>query len=125
MTMTRIPENDRDLIEQAIYLPMIVIILERDLQIIEKAPFKINRPYLTLVENTLKKVQRDLKEVRDKMRKGNMKVHQISHDDTFTMFSFLYKGYEEQHNYFNPRLRNKCEELLDFYLNKKDFRTIT
>ncbi|MCM3180867.1 hypothetical protein [Cytobacillus horneckiae] len=43
--MTRIPENDRDLIEQAIYLPMIVIILERDLQIIEKAPFKINRPY--------------------------------------------------------------------------------
>ncbi|MGX1431259.1 hypothetical protein ACUXCC_003746, partial [Cytobacillus horneckiae] len=31
--MTRIPENDRDLIEQAIYLPMIVIILERDLQI--------------------------------------------------------------------------------------------
>ncbi|MGX1433094.1 hypothetical protein ACUXCC_004937, partial [Cytobacillus horneckiae] len=33
MTMTRIPENDRDLIEQAIYLPMIVIILERDLQI--------------------------------------------------------------------------------------------
>ncbi|MBN6890052.1 hypothetical protein ACUXCC_005575 [Cytobacillus horneckiae] len=117
--MTRIPENDRDLIEQAIYLPMIVIILERDLQIIEKAPFKINRPYLTLVENTLKKVQRDLKEVRDKMRKGNMKVNQVSRDDTFTMFSFLYKGFEEQHNYFNPRLRNKCEELLDYYLNKK------
>lgn len=123
--MTRIPENDRDLIEQAIYLPMIVIILERDLQIIEKAPFKIKRPYLTLVENALKKVQRDLKEVREKMRKGNMKVHQVSRDDTFTMFSFLYKGFEEQHNYFNPRLRNKCEELLDFYLNKKDFRTTT
>ncbi|MBN6886259.1 hypothetical protein ACUXCC_000917 [Cytobacillus horneckiae] len=121
--MTRIPENDRDLIEQAIYLPMIVIILERDLQIIEKAPFKINRPYLTFVENALRKVQRDLKVVKSNMRKGNMKVQQIGHDESFTMYSFLYQGYEEQHNYFNPRLRNKCEELLDFYLNKKDLRT--
>lgn len=48
-----------------------------------------------------------------------MKVHQISHDETFTLFSFQYKGFEEQHNYFNPRLRNKCEELLTYYLLKK------
>lgn len=25
--MTRIPENDRDILEQAIYLPMVIIIL--------------------------------------------------------------------------------------------------
>lgn len=75
--------------------------------------------FLKNLEKALKAVQRDLKEVRDKMRKGNMKVHQVNRDETFTMFSFLYKGFEEQHNYFNPRLRNKCEELLDVYLNKK------
>ncbi|MDQ0268678.1 hypothetical protein J2S17_000547 [Cytobacillus purgationiresistens] len=55
------------------------------------------------------------------MRKSNMKLNQVSRDETFTMYSFFYKGFEEQHNYFNPRLRNKCEELLNFYLNKKDF----
>ncbi|MCM3324223.1 hypothetical protein [Cytobacillus kochii] len=115
--MTRINEADRNLLEQAIYLPMIIIILERDLKIIEKSPFKIKQPYITLMENTIKNVQRDLKEVKDKLRKENMRVNQIGHDESFTMYEFHYKGYDEQHSYFNPRIRNKCEELFNFYLN--------
>ncbi|MEK5108606.1 hypothetical protein MHI57_18190 [Cytobacillus sp. FSL K6-0129] len=116
--MTRINEADRDVLEQAIYLPMVIIILERDLQVIENSPFKIKQPYITLMENTIKKVQSDLKEVKQKMKKGNMRVKQIGHDESFTMYEFQYKGYDEQHNYFNPRIRNKCEELLNFYLSK-------
>ncbi len=34
--MTRIPENDRDMMEKAIYLPMVLIILNRDLTIIDR-----------------------------------------------------------------------------------------
>ncbi|MDQ0186307.1 hypothetical protein [Cytobacillus kochii] len=86
--MIRIYEADRDVLEQAIYLPMIMIILERDLKIIEKSPFRINQPYITLMENTIKKVQRDLKEVKDKLRKENMRVNQIGHDESFTMYEF-------------------------------------
>ncbi|MED1607738.1 hypothetical protein P4U90_20670 [Cytobacillus kochii] len=119
--MTRINEADRNVLEQAIYLPMIIIILERDIKIIEKSPFKIKQPYITLMENTIRKVRSDLKEVKDKMRNGNMRVNQIGHDESFTMYEFHYKGYDEQHNYFNPRIRNKCEELLSFYLKKKEY----
>jgi len=46
-------------------------------------------------------------------------IEQVSHDDAFTGFLFLYKGYEEQHNYFNPRIRNKVQELLSLYLYKR------
>jgi hypothetical protein len=53
------------------------------------------------------------------MRKGQMKVEQVARDEAFTMFLFIYKGFEEQHNYFNPRIRNKVQELLEFYLFKK------
>lgn len=114
--MTRIPDNDRDIIEQALYLPMVLTVLEKDRLIFDKAPFKLKQPYLNLLEETIKAVQRDLKEVKLNMRKGNMKLQQIGHDDTFTQFMFFYKGYEEQHNYFNPRIRNKVQELLEFYL---------
>lgn len=117
--MTRIPSNDRDILEQAMYLPMVMTVLERDRIVFEKSPFKLNQPYLNLLEESFKAVQKDLKTARDYMRVNKMKVAEIKRDDTFTMFMFLYKGYEEQHNYFNPRIRNKVQELLEYYLYKR------
>ncbi|CAM3785917.1 hypothetical protein [Cytobacillus oceanisediminis] len=117
--MTRIPEEDRNVMEQAIYLPMVLTILNRDLIVINKSPFKLKQPYLDLVEETLKVIQNELSEVKRYMNKNQLKVHEIKRDDAFTMFMFLYKGYEEHHNYFNPRIRNKVQELMVYYLFKR------
>ena len=114
--MTRIPQKERDKIEQAIYLPMVLTILERDLALFHKGPFKLSKPYIEWIELTLGKVQRELSEANRFLRKENIKVREIRRDEAFTMFSFIYKGYEEHHNYFNPRIRNKVEELMKFYL---------
>ncbi|WP_307256787.1 hypothetical protein [Oikeobacillus pervagus] len=117
--MTRIPTNDRDLLEKAIYLPMLLIILNRDYTLIKNSPFKLPKPYLTWLSETMKAVQHDLAHVKTLMRKRRMKVEKLDSDDSFTMYLFHYKGYVEQHNYFNPRLRNKVEELLRFYLYER------
>ena len=115
--MTKIPEGDRDIMEQAIYLPMVLTILNRDIEIVSSSPFKLKQPYLDLIEETMKIIQKELKEIKYYMRQQKLKVEKISHDEAFTGFLFLYKGYEEQHNYFNPRIRNKVQELLSFYLS--------
>ncbi|MGG3471131.1 hypothetical protein ABES02_27130 [Neobacillus pocheonensis] len=117
--MTRIPESDRDIMEKAIYLPMVLIILNRDLAVVEKSPFKLKKPYLELIEETMKDIQRELAEVKQYMKKNKLQVIETNRDDAFTMFMFIYKGYEENHNYFNPRIRNKVQELMEFYLLKR------
>ncbi|PLS02979.1 hypothetical protein [Neobacillus cucumis] len=117
--MTRIPENDRDIMEKAIYLPMVLIVLNRDLAVVENSPFKLKKPYLNLIEETMKEIQRELAEVKQYMQKNKMKVVEIKRDDAFTMYMFIYKGYEENHNYFNPRIRNKVQELLETYFSKR------
>jgi hypothetical protein len=117
--MTRIPEADRDIIEKAIYLPMVLIVLNRDLTVFEQSPFKLRKPYLELVEDAIKVIQKELYEVKQFLRKNKIQVKEINRDESFTMFSFLYKGYEEQHSYFNPRIRNKVQELMEYYLLKK------
>lgn len=117
--MTRIPENDRNILEQAIYLPMVLTILKRDLQIIDSSPFKLKRPYLEMIEETMKVIQGELAHVKKYMRTNKMKVERIQSDDAFTMYMFLYKGYEEHHNYFNPRLRNRVEDLMRHYLYRR------
>ncbi|MFJ5622470.1 hypothetical protein ACIQD3_06910 [Peribacillus loiseleuriae] len=116
--MTRIPEHDHNIIEKALYLPMVVTIFNRDLQIIEGSSLKMKRPYLEMVEAALKLVQSDLVQVKKYLRKENIKVSELKRDQEFTMYRFLYKGYEEHHNYFNPRLKNKVEELLRSYFKE-------
>lgn len=117
--MTRIPEEERDMMEKAIYLPMVITVLNRDLSVIDKSPFKLKKPYLLLVEETLKVIQTELAEVKRCMKQQHLKVAEIHRDEAFTMFMFLYKGFEEHHNYFNPRIRNKVQELLEYYLYRR------
>ncbi|KRG16660.1 hypothetical protein [Lederbergia galactosidilytica] len=117
--MTRIPINDLEIIEQAIYLPILLTILQRDLQLVERTPFKLGNPYINLIEETIATIQRDLSKVKYYMQQHKIKVQRLKSDDAFTMYCFFYKGYEELHNYFNPKLRHKTEELLEAYLKKK------
>ena len=121
--MTRIPEKDRDIMEQAIYLPMVLVVLNRDLSVVENSPFKLKNPYLVLIEETMKSVQKELAIVKSYLNNNNLIVEEVKRDDAFTMFLFIYKGYEEQHNYFNPRIRNKVQELMIHYLFKR-FNTV-
>lgn len=116
--MAIIPEDDRKIIEQSILLPMLLTVLERDRQIFEQLPVKLKTPYLNLIEKTMKAVQKDLKDVKLKMKKGNMKAYEISRDSGFTGYMFVCHGYEERHDYFNPNIRNKIQLLLEHYLNK-------
>ncbi|MBP2241110.1 Fe-S cluster biosynthesis and repair protein YggX [Cytobacillus eiseniae] len=125
--MTRIPEGERIIMEQAFYLPMLLTVLNRDLLVFNKSPFKLTQPYLNLVEETIQVIQKELEEVKRYMKSNTLKVHQVKRDEAFTMFLFHYKGHEEHLNYFNPRIRNKVQELMDYYLFKrhleKDSRT--
>lgn len=118
--MTRIPPEERNIIEQAIYLPMVLTVLNRDIQSVTTSTIKLKEPYLHLIEETMKVVQKELSEIKRYMSKNKMKVYQSNQDEAFTMFTFLYKGYEEHHNYFNPRIRNKVQELLEYYLFKRE-----
>ncbi|MCM3667416.1 hypothetical protein M3181_00190 [Mesobacillus maritimus] len=117
--MTRISKQDRDILEQAIYLPMVLTILDRDIQIIENSSLKLKKPYLELIEETMRAIQLKLANVKRYMKQHSLKVEKLKQDEAFTMYLFLYKGYEEQHNYFNPRIRNKVQELMTDYLLKR------
>ncbi|NHM31726.1 hypothetical protein [Neobacillus terrae] len=117
--MTRIPEEERNVMEKAIYLPMVLTILNRDLAVVEKSPFKLKKPYLELIEETMRDVHADLAKAKKYMIAKKLKVLETKRDDTFTMFMFVYNGFEEHHNYFNPRIRNKVQEIMEYYFFKR------
>ncbi|PCK22030.1 hypothetical protein CEY02_05635 [Bacillus pumilus] len=114
--MTRLSRIQLQMMEQAIFLPMVISILNRDLaHLKEHQPFKLNEPYIQLVTFTLKEAQKELYQLKQDLRKEKMKVQQIEHDEGFTTYLFVMDGYEEKHKYFNPRIRHRVEELLTYY----------
>lgn len=118
--MALITDHERDVIEKEIYLPMLITILERDKKAIELSQVKIKQPYIELIENAIKKVNKDIRENRIYMNKNKIKVFKVNGDEVFTKYRFICRGINEDHNYFNPRLKNRCEELLSEYLSPSD-----
>lgn len=114
--MTRLSKEQINLFEQAIYLPLLLIVLERDTSIIKDSGIKLKEPYLTLIDQVMRKIQLQLKQIKTDMKQQQMKLHKLKQDESFTMYAFLFNGYEEHHNYFNPRIRNKVNELLMHYI---------
>ena len=113
--MPLIPGEALPYFENMIYLPMVLIVLEKDRQAFEVGPFKLKRPYIEMVEQAIQIVQKELKDTRIHLRRHNMKVLKEKSDDTFTEYVFFYAGYEEHRRYLNVRLRNRVEELLRVY----------
>ncbi|MEK4666563.1 hypothetical protein [Niallia sp. FSL R7-0271] len=117
--MTKILVEDLRLVEQSIYLPLVLSVLEYDRKVTEITPFKIKLVYLDLIEHTMLKVQKDLKKINDEMRKLKMKVIRGENDGTFTVYDIYYKGYHEAHRFFNAHLKNNTQKLLSYYLHRE------
>ena len=116
--MQFIPPEALPYFENMIYLPMIIKILERDRGEIEIGSFKLKKPYVEIIEGSLKIAKNDMKQATVYLKRNNMKVVKNLNDGTFTEYLFLYKGYEDHRKYLNIRLRNRTEELMTIYFEK-------
>lgn len=113
--MPLIPEEALPRFENAIYFPILISILEKDLETIKGGPFKLTVPYTTILEGALKAIRAEHKQTNIYLKRNNMKVIKSVNDGTFTKYTFMYGGYEEHRKYLNVRLRNRTEELISVY----------
>ncbi len=113
--MPLIPTEALPHFENMIYLPMLLVILNKDRDSFEKGPFKLKGPYVKLVDQAEKFARAELKETTIYLGRHNMKVIRSKTDDTFTEYVLTHGGYEDHRRYLNVRLRNRTEELLGIY----------
>lgn len=105
-------------LENMIYLPMILTILEKDRLLIQKGEFKLKKPYLGLLDGVAKHVHKELGNTAAYLRMNQLTVIRGKMDDIFTEYIFLHDHQEERRRYLNVRLRNRTEELLTQYLRQ-------
>ncbi|RND00649.1 hypothetical protein [Lysinibacillus halotolerans] len=116
--MAHIPIETVPYLEAAIYLPMLLIVLEKDHAQIENGQFKLKRPYIYLIDEARRYAEDDLKKTKDYLKNHQLRVVQGNRDELFTEYHFHYMKIMEVRRYSNIRLRNQVEDLLKLYLNK-------
>jgi len=114
--MIQIPDSDLKIIDQSIFLPMLLTVLQRDLSAVENIPFKLKTPYQHVIEKTIQEVQKDLSEAKRYLHKNYIKIIRGKSENNFTDYTVIYKGGKDQRHYFNDKIRNNVEDLLDYYL---------
>ncbi|MGM7700821.1 hypothetical protein ACSVDE_03790 [Pseudalkalibacillus sp. Hm43] len=100
------------LIDRFILYPMLLTILNRDLQIFQRAPFKFTQPYILWIEEKMREITQELHQIRKEMRAKNIKVsfHRV-YEDT-SEYHVIVRGYDEVIKYSNFHLRNQAELTL-------------
>lgn len=116
--MAHIPIEAVPHLEAAIYLPMLLIVLEKDQAQIEAGQFKLKRPYIYLIDEARKRAEVDLRKTKAYLKNHQLRVVQGKRDEMFTEYQFHYKQVMDVRRYSNIRLRNHVEDLLKFYLDK-------
>lgn len=116
--MAHIPIETVPYLEAAIYLPMLLIVLEKDHAQIENGQFKLKRPYIYLIDEARRYAEDDLKKTKNYLKNHQLRVVQGNRDELFTEYQFHYMRIMEVRRYSNIRLRNQVEDLLKLYLNK-------
>ena len=111
-----IPSDTLSYFDNMIYLPMLLTILSNDRVSVEKGSYKIKGPYFKLIDQAIERVQIEIKTTHDYMRVNQLKLIKGETDETFTTYTFVYQGYEDQRRYLNARLKNRTEELLEYFL---------
>ncbi len=111
-----IPEHDELIIEKAIYLPLLVKILNRDLAVIEQSQFKFKQPYINFVDKVNHSIQKELSETKKYMFDNKIKVVESGTEGSLLKYLIVYKGYERLDKYYIYTLRMRSERMLEDYL---------
>lgn len=118
--MTHIPQQVVPLFEAGIYLPMLLIIVNHDIETIENGEFKLKGPYLHLLEDVRQEIEKDLERTKQEFKKQSMRLKRGNRDKLFTEFYFYYGDTIELRRYSNIRLRNHSEFLFEQYLKRQE-----
>lgn len=102
--------------ENQIYLPMLIKVLEKDIDQINNQPLKLKRPYLKIIESAIEMIHNDLKASEMYLLRNSMKVFKRESNGDSTTYVFQSRGVEDHHKFLNVEIKNKCEELLGAYL---------
>ncbi len=110
--MRYLTDEELGIASRFLFLSMAIVVIQQDIQNIQKGAFKIKEPYIQLLEKMNANALAERRQLRTIMENKKLRVMLINKNDSFSSYLFYCKGNEEKRNYFNPAIRKKVEEIV-------------
>ena len=114
--MIALTDEERKAVKDAIILPMVLTVLERDKNII-KEQIKLNQPYLDIIEKAMKRAHADLVQARAFMRKQGIKIYDKERNERSITHKYVCRGYHHEDTFLWDYLQVQVEVLLGYYIS--------
>lgn len=98
-----------------ILLPLVLTAYERDKKLAQET-FKTPDPYIRMIDEAMLRVEKDLKEVRQYMRKNGIKVYEQRRTDKELEAKYMHRGYHADMDLMWSVVRSSCRILMEKYL---------
>lgn len=119
----QITNEEASYVKLYLILPLILAAFERDKKIAEKV-FKTPRPYVSLLENAIKQVEGELREVRRKFRLHGIKVYEEQHTELRIEARYLCRGYRYNMSLSWNLIKAESSVLMEKFLGLDIFKYI-
>lgn len=111
-----ISKEQENLVHDYIVRTYLLNILENDLITINNSNFKLKLPYIHVVETVLKKIRIELRDMKIKMKRLEIKVSEPFLDNVeFWQYDYYVRGYHAFSRYWDAALKMHGEKLLNGY----------
>ena len=105
--------------DQSIYLPLARKLLERDLATIQNGElFKIKEPYIRVIQQTIEKINNELKNVKTNMYKIGLKVVEGEQEGLFKKYDWFCRGYNGTRTFNSHNIKMQVRDILLYYMTE-------
>lgn len=119
----QITNEEASYVKLYLILPLILSAFERDKRIAEKV-FKTPKPYVSLMENAIKQVEGELREVKRKFRLHGIKVYEEQRTDLRIEAKYLCRGYHHTMALSWNLIKAESSVLMEKFLGLDIFKYI-
>jgi hypothetical protein len=110
-------EEELQFVKDFILLPIILDVLERDIQLLQTVPLKMPTVYIQVLRGLQDQVTADLVKLRRQLREHGMKVYDQHRTKISADAEYLCRGYHYKFSMLWGVVRSEVEERLRSYLH--------
>ncbi|GAB2560847.1 hypothetical protein [Gracilibacillus alcaliphilus] len=121
--MRYLSDEEYKIASRYLFLSMVIKVLEYDLKQIHKSHiFRINEPFINLLESSIQMAKEERQVLKIKMLDHKLKVVRSGQRGDFTVYTFILGNQEEQRSYYNPAIRKKVRGIIEELFESVEYK---
>lgn len=104
--------NNKNIAIRYLFVDMAIKNMQLDLQHIQNGPFKINRPYLTMLESMISKGINERKHLKKLMYQKKIRIGLSHTNQGFTTYEVYCDGYKRERTIDNNVIKKNVESVM-------------